>query len=48
MDLIGIPYQIIIGIKNIENNKIEVKDRKRQKIIKVDLKNINQILKQLN
>ena len=28
MDLIGLPWQIIVGPKNAEENKVELKDRK--------------------
>ena len=38
-DLIGIPIQIIVGRK-IKNNKVEVKIRKTQEKIEVDLKDI--------
>ena len=48
MDLIGISNQIIIGKRNVENNNLEIKNRKKNKLTKVNLKNINQIFKQLN
>ena len=48
MDLIGIPFQIIVGLKSIKNNELEIKNRKTNIITKVDLNNPSQILKQLN
>ena len=34
MDLIGIPYQIIVGPKAIESGEYEVKNRATQKVMK--------------
>ena len=39
-DLIGISTQIIIGPKNLANNKVEIKDRKSGNVILVDLSQI--------
>lgn len=39
-DLIGVPYQIIIGPKKIENNIVELKDRRTSKIKEVNVNNV--------
>ncbi|MCX7736013.1 MAG: proline--tRNA ligase [Candidatus Kapabacteria bacterium] len=36
-DLIGIPYQIIVGKKNLDNGKVEIKDRKTGERKLIDL-----------
>ena len=48
MDLIGIPYQLIVGSKSIKNNELELKERKTNKIKKLNLSNVNQLLNQLD
>ena len=48
MDLIGIPYQLIVGSKSIKNNELELKERKTNKIKKLNLNNVNQLLNQLD
>ena len=37
-DLIGIPKQIILGVKSFQNNQLEIKDRKsgEKKTINID------------
>jgi prolyl-tRNA synthetase len=36
-DLLGIPYRLVVGPKGLQENKIEVKDRKSGELQKVDL-----------
>lgn len=43
-DLIGIPYQIIVGPKNIENGKVEFKNRKTGEIKLVDIDMVKNLL----
>ena len=45
MDLLGIPMQIIVGEKNLSQNKIEIKDRKQGNIDLINLENIEKYLK---
>jgi len=45
MDLIGIPYQIILGEKFLKDSCFELKNRKTNKIMKI--KNVNEILKKI-
>ena len=40
MDLIGLPYQIIVGNKSKSDSILEVKDRKTGGISEVNIKNI--------
>ncbi len=40
MDLIGIPYQIILGPRDLENNKCELKNRLNDQRVSIDLDNI--------
>jgi len=40
MDLIGIPHQIIISTRSIDNNNIEYRERKNKKNILIDIKDI--------
>ncbi len=47
-DLIGIPYQIIIGSKKIKNNKIELGIRKTKEKIEVEVENYYEKLKNIN
>ena len=47
MDLIGIPYQIIVGEKSLKDGNIEIKNRKTNKIEKIKIKNKNNILKKI-
>ena len=46
MTIINVPTPNAIPKK--ENNNLEIKNRKKNKLTKVNLKNINQIFKQLN
>ena len=39
-DLIGFPYQVIIGPKGIKNDSFEIKNRKTNKIINLSLNEI--------
>jgi prolyl-tRNA synthetase len=39
-DLIGMPFQVIVGEKNLANGKIEIKDRKTGERVLVDVANI--------
>ena len=45
MDLIGLPFQIILGEKSLKEKCFELKNRKTNKIIKI--KNTNEILKNI-
>ena len=45
MDLIGIPFQIILGPRDLENNKCELKNRFNDQRVSVD---INELVKELN
>ena len=36
-DLIGIPYQVIIGERNLAQNQVEIKSRQTQAVISVDI-----------
>lgn len=45
-NLIGIPYQIIINKENLLNNKVEIKERKTQKITLLEIAKIEQYLQQ--
>ena len=45
MDLIGLPFQIILGEKCLKEKCFELKNRKTNKIIKI--KNTNEILKNI-
>ena len=47
MDLIGIPYQIILGPRDLENNKCELKNRLSNKRVSIDLDNIIKELSKL-
>lgn len=48
-DLIGIPYQLIIGEKAIKQGFIELKNRKTREVTKIDIQNpLSQILAVLN
>ena len=40
MDMIGIPYQIIIGDKNLKTGEVELKNRKTNEIEKIKIDNI--------
>ena len=40
MDLIGIPYQIILGPRDLESNKCELKNRLNDERVSIDLDNI--------
>jgi len=46
MDLIGIPWQIIIGPKGIKEGYLELKSRKTNQLFQVRLDNIEQSLLQ--
>ena len=45
MDLIGLPFQIILGEKSLKEKCFELK--KTKKIVKIKVKNINEILKNI-
>ena len=47
IDLIGIPTQIILGEKSLKYYTLEIKNRKTKEIIKVKIKNMNEILKNI-
>ena len=47
MDLIGIPYQIILGPRDLENNKCELKNRLNDQRTNIDLDNIIKELSKL-
>ena len=47
MDLIGIPYQIILGPRDLENNKCELKNRLNDQRTSIDLGNIIKELSKL-
>ena len=47
MDLIGIPFQIILGEKSLKEESFEFKYRKSKKIKKIKLKNIGDVIKNL-
>ncbi|MFO7444872.1 MAG: proline--tRNA ligase [Ignavibacteriaceae bacterium] len=47
-DLIGIPLQVIIGEKNLKENKAEIKVRKSGERISVELSDLNQKVKELS
>ena len=47
MDLIGIPYQIILGPRDLENNKCELKNRLNDQRVSIDLGNIIKELSKL-
>jgi len=47
MDLIGVPSQIILGENSIKDDNVEIKNRKTKEIIKIKIKNINEILKRI-
>ena len=40
MDLIGIPFQIIIGPRDLKRNNCELKDRKNDNKVCIDIKNV--------
>ncbi|MEM2956612.1 MAG: His/Gly/Thr/Pro-type tRNA ligase C-terminal domain-containing protein, partial [Candidatus Pacearchaeota archaeon] len=44
-DLIGIPYHIIIGEKNIKDGYIEIKNRKTKEIQKIRVEELNKLFK---
>ena len=45
MDLIGIPFQIILGPRDLENNKCELKNRFNDQRVSID---ISELVKELN
>ena len=40
MDLIGVPFQIIIGPRDLKRNNCELKDRKNDSKVCIDIKNV--------
>ena len=46
MDLIGLPLQIIVGEKNLANNKVEIKDRRTDNVILIETNQINKFLQE--
>ena len=47
MDLIGLPFQIVIGNKAISDNVIEIKNRKTGEVSEVNIDNILDKIKEL-
>ena len=47
MDLIGLPFQIIVGNKAISDNLIEIKNRKTGEALEVKTENISSKIKEL-
>ena len=47
MDLIGVPSQIILGENSLKEDSVEIKNRKTKEIIKIKIKNMNEILKKI-
>ena len=47
MDLIGIPFQIILGEKSLKDKCFELKNRKTKKIEKIKLTNLGEIIKKI-
>ena len=47
MDLIGIPYQIILGPRDLENNKCELKNTLSDQKVSIDLDDIIKELSKL-
>ena len=47
IDLIGVPSQIILGENSLKENSVEIKNRKTKKIIKIKIKNMNEIIKKI-
>ena len=47
IDLIGVPTQIILGENSLKENSVEIKNRKTKKIIKIKIKNMNEIIKKI-
>ena len=47
MDLIGVPSQIILGENSLKEDNVEIKNRKTKEIIKIKIKNMNEILKKI-
>ena len=45
MDLIGLPFQIIIGNKSKTDSIIEIKDRKSGEITEVEIENLTSYFK---
>ena len=46
MDLLGLPIQIIVGEKNLVNNKLEIKNRKTGVVELIQLDLIDKFLKE--
>ncbi|MBI3610962.1 MAG: proline--tRNA ligase, partial [Nitrospirae bacterium] len=46
-DLIGIPYQIIVGEKNLDKGLVELKDRRDGKVQKVTTEEVIDLVKKL-
>ena len=47
MDLIGLPFQIIIGEKSIKNNFLELKNRQSKEITIIKINNLNKIIQEI-
>ena len=47
IDLIGVPSQIILGENSLKENSVEIKNRKTKKIIKIKIKNMNEIINKI-
>lgn len=46
-DLIGIPFQIILGEKNINSGFVEIKDRKTKEVMRISIEDVAEKLDQL-
>jgi prolyl-tRNA synthetase len=46
-DLLGMPYQVIVGDKNLANGKIEIKERKTGDRLLVDVDDVIRKIQQL-
>jgi prolyl-tRNA synthetase len=47
-DLLGFPYQVIVGEKNLTQDRIEIKNRKNQQVLQVGLNQALEKIKELN
>jgi prolyl-tRNA synthetase len=43
-DLIGLPFQVVVGAKNIVNNQVEVKNRRTCEKVLINIENLNEYL----
>jgi prolyl-tRNA synthetase len=47
-DLLGIPFRLVVGPKGLQENKIEIKDRKSGELQKIDLEKLGDYLSDLH